>query len=174
AARVKRYEQWRQATFLDWLPDGSMLIATRFGAESQVHRLASPLGMREQLTFGDGSVIEARAPRKGSAFAFVRQSDGHAQLFDYAGAGAARQITQGNYVHGSPVWSHDGKRIAFYGTDRTGVNDDIYVVNISTGARPQLVVAGSTGSWRPLDWSEDDTRLLLLNTISSQKSTLYA
>src|SRR5690242_1667439 len=29
-ARVRRYEQWRQAAFLDWLPDGSMLVATRF------------------------------------------------------------------------------------------------------------------------------------------------
>src|SRR5690242_19455704 len=38
ASRVRRYEEWRQATFLDWLPDGSMLVATRFGAESQVHR----------------------------------------------------------------------------------------------------------------------------------------
>src|SRR5690242_3359188 len=73
ASQVRRYEQWRQATFLDWLPDGSMLIATRFGAESQVHRVSTPLGTREQLTFGDGSVIEARAPGSGAGFVFVRQ-----------------------------------------------------------------------------------------------------
>ncbi|HEX5461395.1 MAG TPA: prolyl oligopeptidase family serine peptidase [Steroidobacteraceae bacterium] len=173
ASQVARYEQWRQATFLDWLADGSLLIATRFGADSQVHRLASPLGMREQLTFGDGSVIEARAPRTGAGFVFVRQTNGYPQLFDYPGAGAARQITRGNYLHGSPVWSHDGKRVTFYGTDRTGVNDDIYVVNISTAARPQLVVAASAGSWRPLAWSQDDSKLLLLNTLSPQKSALY-
>ncbi|HXS20846.1 MAG TPA: alpha/beta fold hydrolase [Steroidobacteraceae bacterium] len=173
ASRVQSYEEWRQATFLDWLPDGSMLVATRFGADSQVHRIASPLGMREQLTFGDGPVTEARAPHSGAGFVFVRQSDGHTQLFDYPGPGPARQLTQGNYVHGSPVWSHDGKRVAFYGTDRTGVNEDIYVVNISTGTPPQLVVAGSTGSWRPVDWSQDDSKLLLLNTGSPQKSALF-
>ena len=173
SARIRRYEEWRQATFLDWLPDGSVLLATRFGTDEQVHRVVSPLGMREQLTYGDGPVIEAGAPRRGTGFVFVRQTDGYPQLFDYAGAGAARQITQGSYMHGSPVWSHDGKRVAFYGTDRTGVNDDIYVVNIAAGTRPQLVVAGSAGSWRPLDWSQDDGKLLLLNTLSPQKSALY-
>lgn len=173
AARVRRYEQWRQATFLDWLPDGSMLMATRFGADTQAHRIASPLGMRQQLTFGDGSVIQARAPHSGRGFVFVRRTDGHPQLFYYAGAGAARQLTQGNYLHGSPVWSHDGKRVAFYGTDRTGVNDDIYVIDIPAGTRPQLAIAGSSGSWRPLDWSQDDRKLLLLNTVSPQKSALF-
>jgi dipeptidyl aminopeptidase/acylaminoacyl peptidase len=173
AARLTRYEEWRQATFLDWLPDGSMLIATRFGRFEQVHRVASPLGMRQQLTFGGGPVTEARAPRSGAGFVFVRQTDGYPQLYYDPGAGAPRQLTQGRYQHGSPVWAHDGKRVAFYGTDRTGVNDDIYVVNIPAGTRPQLVVAGSTGGWRPLAWSQDDSKLLLLNTVSPGKSGLY-
>jgi dipeptidyl aminopeptidase/acylaminoacyl peptidase len=173
ASRARRYAEWRQAAFLDWLPDGSMLVATRFAAESEVHRVVSPLGMREQLTFGDGSVLEARAPPSGAGFVFVRQTAGYPQLFDYPGPGAALQITQGNYQHGSPVWSHDGKHVAFYGTDRTGVNEDIYVVDIPTAMRPRLVVAGATGSWLPLDWSQDDSKLLLLNTVSTQKSALY-
>lgn len=175
ASQVRSYEESRQATFLDWLPDGSMLVATRFGAESQMHRVAAPLGMREQLTFGgDGAVVAARAPRTGAGFVFVRQQgDGNSQLYQYSGPGATRQLTLGNYQHGSPVWSHDGKRLAFYGTDRTGVNEDIYVVNITGGTRPRLVVAGSAGSWRPLDWSADDSKLLLLNTLSGQKSALY-
>ena len=173
ASRVESYEEWRQATFLDWLPDGSMLVATRFGADQQVHRITSPLGTRRQLTFGDGSVLEARAPRPGAGFVFVRQTGGYPQLFDYSGPGAARQITQGNYQHGSPVWAHDGKRVAFYGTDRTGVNEDIYVVDVSATTRPRLVVAGATGSWQPLDWSQDDSKLLLLNTLSTENSALY-
>ncbi|HEY7888182.1 MAG TPA: alpha/beta fold hydrolase [Steroidobacteraceae bacterium] len=173
ASQVERYEEWRQATFLDWLPDGSMLVATSFGGQSEVHRVASPLGMREQVTFGDGSVLEARAPQSGAGFVFVRQTNGYPQLFEYSGPGAARQLTQGNYLHGSPVWSHDGKRVAFYGTDRTGANDDIYVANIPAATRPRLAIAGSTGDWRPLDWSQDDSKLLLLNTVSPEKSALY-
>ena len=172
AAQVRRYEEWRQASFLDWLPDGSLLIATRFGQESQVHRIASPLGMREQLTFGGGPVREALAPRTGSGFVFERESAGYPQLYRYAGPGSVRELTQGNYLHGSPVWSHDGKRVAFFGTDRNGVAYDIYVVNIAAGTRPQLVVAGATGAWRPLDWSADDSKLLLLNSLSPEKSLL--
>jgi dipeptidyl aminopeptidase/acylaminoacyl peptidase len=173
ALRARQYGEWRQATFLDWLPDGSLLVATRFGAQSEVHRVAGPLGMREQLTFGDGSVLEARAPHSGAGFVFVRQTAGYPQLFDYSGQGATRQITQGNYQHGSPVWAHDGKRVAFYGTDRTGVNEDIYVIDIAAATRPRLVVAGATGSWQPLDWSQDDSKLLLLNTVSTRKGALY-
>jgi dipeptidyl aminopeptidase/acylaminoacyl peptidase len=129
--------------------------------------------MRQQLTFGDGSVLEARAPQSGAGFVFIRRTAGYPQLFDYSGPGETRQITQGNYQHGNPVWSHDGKRVAFYGTDRTGVSEDIYVADIPTATRPRLAVAGATGSWLPLDWSQDDGKLLLLNTISAEKSALF-
>ncbi len=173
AAQLGRYEEWRQAGFLGWLPDGGILIATQFGRFEQVHRVVSPLGMREQLTFGVGSVIEASAPASGSGFVFVRQTGGFPQLYDDPGSGAARPLTQGRYQHGSPVWAHDGRQVAFYGTDRTGVNDDIYIVNIAAGTPPRLAIAGAAGTWRPLDWSQDDSKLLLLNTLSPQQSALY-
>ena len=173
AAQVERYEEWRQASFLDWLPDGGMLIATRFGQETQVHRLVAPLGAREQLTFGGGSVSEARAAPAGAGFVFVRKSaGGYPQLYDFNGPGAVRELTEGDYLHGSPVWSHDGKRVAFFGTDRNGVSYDIYVVDIAAGTRPRLVVAGGTGAWRPLDWSADDGKLLLLNSLSPEQGLL--
>src|SRR5215470_7712655 len=49
--RLSRYQVSRQASFLDWLPDGSLLVSTRFGDTEQLHRVATPLGMREQLTY---------------------------------------------------------------------------------------------------------------------------
>jgi hypothetical protein len=63
AERLGLYRQSRQATFLDWMPDGSMLVATRFGDVEQVHRIATPLGFREQLTFYPDPVSAARALR---------------------------------------------------------------------------------------------------------------
>ena len=42
-ARLERYLHSRRATFLDWLPDGGMLVATRFGEIEQIHRVAAPL-----------------------------------------------------------------------------------------------------------------------------------
>ena len=61
----------RGATFVDWLPDGGMLIATRFGDAEQLHRVAMPLGMREQLTFYREPVTVARSPQSAVAPGFV-------------------------------------------------------------------------------------------------------
>ena len=59
-AAVQRYQNYREATFRDWLPDGSILITTRFGATNQVHRVAAPGAARTQLTFFDEPIGERR------------------------------------------------------------------------------------------------------------------
>ena len=63
-AAVQRYQNYRAATFQDWLPDGGMLITTRFGATNQLHRVAGPARSRLQLTFHDEPV---RARRRSPA-----------------------------------------------------------------------------------------------------------
>ena len=173
-ARLARYEQWRAATFLDWTSGGAMLVATRFGRAAQVHRVAAPLGMREQLTFGEGAVIAARGQPGGSDFVFTRRIEGHPQIYLYESKTEVRALTHGPYRHGGAVWSRDGKRIAFYGTDRNGVAYDIYVVNVSGGSRPRLVAAGQSGRWRPCDWSVDGADILVLDRAAPEKSILYA
>jgi dipeptidyl aminopeptidase/acylaminoacyl peptidase len=173
-ASLARYEQWRAATFLDWTSGGAMLIATRFGRAAQVHRVAAPLGMREQLTFGEGAVIAARGQPGGSDFVFTRRIDGHPQIYLYESHAAVRALTHGPYRHGGAVWSRDGRRIAFYGTDRTGVTYDIYVVGVRAGSRPRLVAAGQSGRWRPCDWSVDGADILVLDRVAPEKSILYS
>ncbi|TLY77644.1 MAG: S9 family peptidase [Gammaproteobacteria bacterium] len=175
AARLERYQQSRQASFLDWLPDGSMLVATRFGDVEQVHRVATPLGAREQLTFYSEPITEARAPRIGAGFVFLKDQGGdeNAQLYYYAGSGAVRALTKGKFLHGSPVWSNDGKRVAFYGNERDGVSYDIYVVDVTDGSEPRLVAGGQRDTWYPLDWSADDRKLLLWKYVSINESYLY-
>ena len=61
-ARLEDYMQARGASFVDWMPDGSLLIATRFGDVDQLHRVSQPLGAREQITFYKEPVVVARAP----------------------------------------------------------------------------------------------------------------
>jgi dipeptidyl aminopeptidase/acylaminoacyl peptidase len=176
-ARLERYQQSRQATFMDWQADGSMLVATRFGEVEQVHRIASPLGMREQLTFSQDPVSVARAPAtgNGNGFVFLKDHGGdeNAQVYYYSGNGNVRQLTTGNFLHGSPVWSHDGKRVAFYGNERDGLSYDVYVSDVSNAAAPRLVVGGQQDTWYPLDWSADDKKLLLWKYVSIEESYLY-
>ena len=61
AQALPRYLESRAARFIDWLGDGAMLIATRFGDTEQIHRLRAPLGMREQLSFDPAGVLAAAA-----------------------------------------------------------------------------------------------------------------
>jgi dipeptidyl aminopeptidase/acylaminoacyl peptidase len=174
-ARLDGYLQSREATFLDWLPGGAMLIATRFGDTAQVHRVALPLGAREQLTFYRDPITWARAARSGGRFAFLKDDGGdeNTQVYVEAPNGTVRQVSHGEFIHGSPVWAHDGKRIAFYGNDRDGASYDVYVADAATGAAPQLVVGGRHDTWYPLDWSPDDSQLLVWRYVSLEESYLY-
>ena len=58
-----------------------------------------------------------------------------AALLLRTGDGNVRQLTKGKFLHGSPVWAHDGKRVAFYGNERDGMSYDIYVADVSSAAR---------------------------------------
>jgi dipeptidyl aminopeptidase/acylaminoacyl peptidase len=175
AAGVDRYLHSRGATFLDWMADGSVLIATRFGESEQVHRVAAPLGTREQLTFCSEPIEWARAAKLGDGFAFLMDQSGdeNAQVYYQAGAGPARALTHGAFIHGSTVWSHDGKRLAFYGNDRDGLSYDVFVADVTGTAAPQLLVGGHNDTWYPLDWSADDSKLLVWRYLSISESYLY-
>ena len=176
AVRLGRYLESRQATLLDWLADGSLLISTRFGDTDQVHRVAAPLGVREQLTFYAEPVSLARAAESGGGFVFLKDQGGdeNSQLYYRAPDGAVRELTHGEFTHGSPVWAHDARRIAFYGNERDGASLDVYVTDVTSGAAPRLVVGGKQDAWYPLDWSADDARLLVLRYVSISEGYLYS
>jgi len=176
AARLARYLQSRGATFLDWTADGgALLIKTRFGESEQLHRVAGPGAAREQLTFYPDPIEWARAAKAGGGLIFWKDKGGddNYQIWYQGPSGPARQLTSGDFIHGSPVCSHDGKRVAFYGNDRDALSYDVYVADLSTGAAPQLLVGGQSDTWYPLDWSADDSKLLVWKYLSLTESHLY-
>jgi dipeptidyl aminopeptidase/acylaminoacyl peptidase len=174
-ASLERYLQSRGATFLDWSAEGSLLISTRFGDSEQVHRVAAPLGTREQLTFYPDPIEWARAARSGGGFVFTKDEGGdeNAQVYYQAPGGSTRALTGGAFIHGSAVWAHDGKRVAFYGNDRDSVSYDVYVADVTDNTPPRLVVGGHDDTWYPLDWSADDSKLLVWRYLSISESYLY-
>jgi len=166
AAALRGFQQARPARFVDWLADGSLLIATRFGDTQQIHRLRAPLGMREQLSFEDGDVLGAAARPFGSdAFVYQSTTDGgrtsSLHLMRLAD-NASVPLTGGGYRDDVPLFAHDGQRIAF-GSNRAGTADRaIYVLDTSNpGAVPRLAAGGTGERWRVFAWSADDQRLLL-------------
>src|ERR1044072_6681673 len=60
--RLEDYMNSRGASFVDWLPGGGLLISTRFADVEQLHRVAAPMGDREQLTFFREPITVARTP----------------------------------------------------------------------------------------------------------------
>jgi len=177
-ARLDDYMNSRGASFVDWLPDGGLLIATRFGDVEELHRVAMPLGAREQLTFYREPVTEARSPQSAvaSGFVFLKDVGGNenAQLYWYdTGTRAVRMLTDGKGLHGGAVWSHDGRRVAFHGTGRDGVSYDLFLAEPANNVPPRLIYNGFKKNWSVLDWSPDDTKLLVRNFVSANESHLY-
>jgi dipeptidyl aminopeptidase/acylaminoacyl peptidase len=178
-AKLGDYMNSRGATFVDWLPDGGLLIATRFGDVDQLHRVASPLGAREQLTFYADAVTNARSPQSAVApgFVFLKDVGGNenAQVhwYDHASR-AVRMLTDGKGVNGGLVWSHDGKRVAFHSTARDGVSYDLMIAEPTNNfATPRLVFNGFQKNWSVQAWSPDDSRLLVRNFVSANESHLH-
>jgi dipeptidyl aminopeptidase/acylaminoacyl peptidase len=169
----------RGASFVDWLPDGGVLIATRFGDVEQLHRVAMPMGDREQLTFYREPVTNARVPQSAVApgFVFLKDQGGNenSQLYWYdTTTRAIRPLTDGKGLTGGLTWSHDGRRVAFHSTARDGVSYDLYIAEPTNKfAVPRLVFNGFQKSWSVQDWSPDDTKLLIVNRVSANEGHLY-
>jgi dipeptidyl aminopeptidase/acylaminoacyl peptidase len=166
ALSLPRYLESRSSSFVDWLPDASMLVMTRFGETAQVHRVRSPLSMREQLSFESSGVIAAAAqPAHDDAFVTLSARDsGRAALVLYQPKEHALvALTDGSNRDGAAIWAHDGRRLVF-SSDRSGGRDrEIYLLDTGAGASatPQLVAGGAGYRWQVFDWALDDHRLLL-------------
>ena len=170
--RLGRYLNGRSARFLDWQPDGALLVATRFGDVDQVHRVTTPLGDREQLTFFPEPITVAAANSNGFAFLKDKGGDENWQVYYYRNADrSTKLLTDGKSRSENPVWAHDGKRLAFESNARDGVSYDIYIVDADS--KPRLAIAGTKDAWYPLDWSPDDTKLLLQRYVSINESYLF-
>jgi dipeptidyl aminopeptidase/acylaminoacyl peptidase len=179
SARVTDYLVGRDASFLAWLPDDSLLVSTRFADTPQVHRVIAPLGMREQLTWYPDPITKVVTSPAGAAegFAFLKEHDGDGlpQLYYYPLAShRARMLSSGTGRHGSPLWSPDGKHVVFSGNERDGSTTDIYMADLAAGSAPaHLVVAGRDRPWYPADWSADGQKLLLWQPGPNDAGSLY-
>ena len=104
---------------------------------ASIHLSAQPLWMRENVISPQGNKI---------AFCYK----GDVYVVNALG-GKAQQLTTNASYETSPVWSPDGKQIAF-ATDRNG-NFDVYIVSAEGGV-PQRVTTNSA-SELPLAFSPD-------------------
>lgn len=173
-ARLAQYQSTRGASFAGWLRDGSLLITTRFAETNQAHCVRAPLGMREQLTFFAEPIGQvASAPRAGgNGFVYAQDVGGSEfwQLHWYdLDTRQTTLLSDGRTSRNErPLFSRDGKQIAFSSTSRNGTDTDIWVRDLATGRSRAVVTEG--GSWYAADFSPDGKRLLVLKYVSINES----
>ena len=173
AERTNQYQQARGASLQGWLGD-TVLITTRFGDSAQVHRVAFPGGDRQQLTFFQEPVALARPAPDGRSFLYRKDTGGNEfyQLYQFdLATGTQRLLTDGKSRNEDALWSDRGDRFAFTTTRRNGKDTDIHVM--APGADASTPLVEREGSWSPLDWSADGSRLLVMKYISANQTELY-
>ena len=173
--QLNRYQNTRGAGVAGWTREGCLLISTRFAETSQAHRVCEPMATREQLTFfnepvGSLSPVPSAASRDG--FVFSRDVGGNefSQLFWFdLGSRETNLLTDGQRSQNrGPLFSADGKLLAYSSTSRNGRDTDIWVRDMQTGKSSAVLTEG--GSWGPLDFSADGKQLLVIRYVSINES----
>lgn len=173
--QTRPYLEYRTANFIGWDPKTrSMLITTRFADTSQLHRVASPMGLREQLTFAAEPVRSGSYAADGSTLLFAKDAGGDEvnQIFALTG-GRPKLLTDGKSRHYLGPWAHRSQLVAMGSNKRTGVYNDIYLMNPAHPEAAKMLVASLGGGWYPISFSPDDKQLLVYNYVSATDNQLY-
>lgn len=177
AERILQYQNTRAAALEDWYPDGqSLLMATRFGETQQLHQITQPAGMRRQITFFPEPVNSASVcPDASNPLILFNKDIGGNEFYQVFGLnykeGTVKLMTDGKSRHGAVVWSRKGDRFAYYGTARNKKDWDIYIQDTKGG--DGQIAWREGGFWTPLEWSPDDSKLLISKSVSANESYLY-
>ena len=174
-AGLERYSHTRSASLLDWIGDG-MLIATRFGNTTQLHRVEAPLGMRRQITFFtepvDGAVVNPDPARDG--FVYLKDIGGSEfyQMFWYDNASShSTLLSDGKSRYLGVYFSPSGRWLGYSTTERNGTDWDLHARDLK--GRRLVVQEGEGVGWSIGDWSDDEQRLLVTRYLSVNESRVY-
>ncbi len=170
---VQRYQNYREARFQDWLPDGGMLITTRFGSTFQVHHVPAPGAARRQLTYFNEPVGGAKTVPGQQRFVLTRDTGGDEwfQLFVRDLDGIAQPLTEPVTRNQSPVFAKDGSLLVW---SRAIKGSADYAIMAADPADPKSrrVVWQGTGAVGPQDISADKATVLLAKGISNRENQL--
>ncbi len=176
---INRYTEFRTAALLDWAPSKcEILIATRFGDVPQIHRVAMPGGSRQQLTFFQDRVTQALYNPANDGEMLFRKDEGGGEFYqlflDDLHSGQITLLTKGGRTRNTgPVWSRDGKHIAFASTARDGQNGDIWIEDPHNPASARILLQTNEPGWEISDWSADGKQMLLTLYKSAVVSEAY-
>ncbi|NEX93521.1 S9 family peptidase [Caulobacter sp. 17J65-9] len=171
---LRRYQNARGASFQDWLPDGSMLVTTRFGSTNQLHRVVTPGADRTQLTFFDEPVAGAQTVPGSDRFVFTKDKGGDEwfQLHLAGLDGRDVALTEAGTRNQGLVFSPDHRTAIWSRQVKGSANSDIVAVDLAAPAAPRVLFKGE-GQVQPLDVSPDGRTVLLGRYFSAAESKRY-
>ena len=175
---VARYLEFRAAAFQSWHPiRREMLVTTRFAETPQLHLVKTPGGARRQITFGTEPVGAARFRPKAGDFAIFSQDSGGGEFYqlyrhDFHD-GRNTLLTDGKSRNTGARFSNSGLHLAYTSTRRTGKDNDLWVMLPTDPKTDRLLCENAGGGWSVLDWSPDDSLLLVLQYLSINESHLH-
>jgi dipeptidyl aminopeptidase/acylaminoacyl peptidase len=126
---------------LTWSPDGTRIAFNMLVPDRQRWRVSLPARPQGARWAEDPTVVERmhyRRERQG----YTPQGHDHIFVVDANGA-APRQVTSGDWNHGSPEWTPDGRSILFTSlrvedAEYRWRETEIYRVDVASGAITQL------------------------------------
>ncbi len=173
SAAVQRYQNYREAVFQDWLPDGSMLVSTRFGATRQLHHVRAPGAARTQITFFDEPIAGATTIPGSSNFIVGRDTGGDEwfQIYTMGLTGAPAALTEPGTRNQSAVFSKDGSLLLW---SRATKGSPDYAILAADPADPssRRVLYQGKGSIGPDAISPDKRTALIAQGISNRETRL--
>ena len=176
ASATRPYMENRGAAFVGWNPvDKSMLISTRFGNTSQIHRVAFPMADRRQLTFEEEPIGGASWSPRTADIMLVQKDVGGNEFYQiYAMKdGRLDLLTDGKSRNGLNSWSKDGTLVAYTSTRRNGRDSDIYVMDPRAPKTTRMVAQVDGGGWGVSDIAPDKSWALVGKYVSVQKVDLF-
>ncbi len=179
ANSVKKYSESRSAALTEIHPTkNDIIINTRFGSTSQLHRVTQPMGARTQITFFDEPVSGASyEPIKGEYLVYSKDIGGNefSQLFklDLQSLQSTLLTDGGRSQNGGVTWRKDGKGFYYSSTKRNGGDRDVYYMDPSNPKSEKLVLQLKGGGWGIQDISSDNKKLLIGEYISINESYIW-
>lgn len=172
--RLQQYQNFRAASFAGWHPQGEgVIIRTRFGDTSQLHRVGVPGGFREQVTFFDEPVRGSYLPKATDGAMLLTMSVGgneNNQIYRFAIDGAKTTLlTDGESRNSWHAVNDDGTRLIFSSNKRNGRDNDLYIVDPRANL-PRLLMSVENEYWYAQDFSPNGKYLLLEKSVSVNES----
>jgi dipeptidyl aminopeptidase/acylaminoacyl peptidase len=184
ASKVRPYEEFRPHALLSWHPTArEMLVKRRLDATHQVHRVPSPLAAAQPVAdFAEAVPNASYQPTDGRYFVFARATGDEDVERLYRYDLASRSVTPLSPAGARAqfgAWSRTGDRIVFTTVEidrndpRRIARTSIQVMDPAKPESARVLERIDGGAWGSFRFSDDGTRLVFLESVSSSESHVW-